>query len=60
VLAERIVLNEQGVVSIPQDYSFEQAATLPCAWNFEKALAPTRVSGRVSLIGILSGQTKQN
>jgi NADPH:quinone reductase-like Zn-dependent oxidoreductase len=31
VLAERIVLSEEGVVAIPAHLSFEQAATLPCA-----------------------------
>lgn len=37
VLAERVVLNETGVVPIPDHLSFEEAATLPCAavtaWN---------------------------
>ena len=37
VLAEQIVLNEEGLVRIPSHMSFEQAATLPCAavtaWN---------------------------
>ena len=37
VLAERIVLNEEGLVKIPSHLSFEEAATLPCAavtaWN---------------------------
>ncbi|TWU08452.1 zinc-dependent alcohol dehydrogenase family protein [Stieleria varia] len=31
VLAERVVLPESGCVSIPESYSFQQAATLPCA-----------------------------
>jgi len=31
VLAEQIVLNEEGLVRIPSHLSFEQAATLPCA-----------------------------
>lgn len=31
VLAESIVLNEEGLVRIPSHLSFEQAATLPCA-----------------------------
>ena len=31
VLAERIVLSEEGVVPIPAHLSFEEAATLPCA-----------------------------
>jgi NADPH:quinone reductase-like Zn-dependent oxidoreductase len=37
VLAEKVVLKEQGVVPIPYHLSFEEAATLPCAaltaWN---------------------------
>jgi NADPH:quinone reductase-like Zn-dependent oxidoreductase len=37
VLAEEVVLPEQGVVKIPEHLSFEEAATLPCAgvtaWN---------------------------
>jgi NADPH:quinone reductase-like Zn-dependent oxidoreductase len=37
VLAERIVLSEEGVVPIPPHLTFEEAATLPCAavtaWN---------------------------
>ena len=37
VLAESVVLHEQGVVKIPDHLSFEEAATLPCAavtaWN---------------------------
>lgn len=37
VLAEQIVLHEEGLVPAPQGYSFEEAACLPCAgvtaWN---------------------------
>lgn len=37
VLAEQVVLSEQGVVPVPPHLSFEEAATLPCAaltaWN---------------------------
>jgi NADPH:quinone reductase-like Zn-dependent oxidoreductase len=37
MLAERVVLSEQGVVKVPEHLSFEEAATLPCAavtaWN---------------------------
>jgi NADPH:quinone reductase-like Zn-dependent oxidoreductase len=37
MLAEYVVLQEDGVVGIPESYSFEDAATLPCAavtaWN---------------------------
>ncbi|MEM9588276.1 MAG: NAD(P)-dependent alcohol dehydrogenase [Planctomycetota bacterium] len=31
VLAERVSLHEDGLVAVPDGYSFEQAATLPCA-----------------------------
>jgi NADPH:quinone reductase-like Zn-dependent oxidoreductase len=31
MLAEEVVLPERGLVKIPQRYTFEQAATLPCA-----------------------------
>jgi NADPH:quinone reductase-like Zn-dependent oxidoreductase len=31
VLAERVVLNQEGLVAAPPSLSFEQAATLPCA-----------------------------
>lgn len=44
VLAEQVVLHEDGVVRIPDSLSFEEAAALPCAgvtaWN------ATMVSGR--------------
>lgn len=44
VLAELVVLHEDGVVRIPDNLSFEEAATLPCAgvtaWN------ATMVSGK--------------
>jgi NADPH:quinone reductase-like Zn-dependent oxidoreductase len=37
MLAEQVVLNESGLVAIPEHLSFEEAATLPCAavtaWN---------------------------
>ncbi len=37
MLAEHVVLHEDGLVAIPRDLSFEEAATLPCAavtaWN---------------------------
>lgn len=37
VLAEKVLLNEQGVVPMPAHLNFEEAATLPCAavtaWN---------------------------
>lgn len=41
MLAEYVVLNEKGLVRIPEHLSFEEAATLPCAgvtaWNALKA-----------------------
>src|SRR5215470_1273028 len=46
VLAEKIVLREEGLVAIPPSLGFEQAATLPCAavtaWNalFESGRTP--------------------
>lgn len=37
VLAEQVVVKEQGLVRMPEGWSFEEAATLPCAgltaWN---------------------------
>ena len=37
VAAERVVLHEEGLVTVPEHLSFEEAATLPCAavtaWN---------------------------
>jgi NADPH:quinone reductase-like Zn-dependent oxidoreductase len=37
LLAQKVVLNEEGLVHIPEPLSFEEAATLPCAavtaWN---------------------------
>jgi NADPH:quinone reductase-like Zn-dependent oxidoreductase len=56
VLAERVVLSEQGFVSIPQDYSFEQAATLPCvavtAWQ---ALTLGRLQAGQTILMLVSG-----
>lgn len=41
MLAEYVVLNEKGLVRIPEHLSFDEAATLPCAgvtaWNALKA-----------------------
>jgi len=31
MLAEQVVLNEEGVVKLPEHLSFEEGATLPCA-----------------------------
>jgi NADPH:quinone reductase-like Zn-dependent oxidoreductase len=71
VLAEKVVLSEEGLVRIPSHLSFEQAATLPCAavtaWNaalVKGALQPgqtlvTLGTGGVSLFaaqfGLISG-----
>ena len=64
VLAEQIVLNEEGLVRIPSHMTFEQAATLPCAavtaWNaalVKGALQPgqtvvTLGTGGVSLFAV--------
>ncbi|HTE16060.1 MAG TPA: NAD(P)-dependent alcohol dehydrogenase [Burkholderiales bacterium] len=64
VLAEQIVLNEEGLVRIPSHMSFEEAATLPCAavtaWNavlVKGALQPgqtlvTLGTGGVSLFAV--------
>ena len=71
VLAEQVVLNEEGLVRIPAHLDFEQAATLPCAavtaWNavFERGglkagqTLVTLGSGGVSLFaaqfGLMAG-----
>jgi NADPH:quinone reductase-like Zn-dependent oxidoreductase len=53
-LAEQIVLNEQGLVRIPDHLSFEEAATLPCAavtaWN-ALAAGDVRPGGTVLILG---------
>lgn len=49
VLAERVVFNQQGLVRIPNGYSFEEAATLPCA-------AVTAWQA-LTLAGLQAGQT---
>ncbi len=65
VLAEHVAMSEQGAVGIPDDLSFEEAATLPCAaltaWH---ALVPfgqvmpgeivlTQGTGGVSVFAVL-------
>jgi NADPH:quinone reductase-like Zn-dependent oxidoreductase len=68
-LSEYIVLNEEGVVSMPASLSFEEAATLPCAgltaWNAlmlsGKPLKPGDTvlclgTGGVSMAGLLFGK----
>jgi len=65
-LAEYIALHEDGVVAIPKNLSFEEAATLPCAgvtaWNAlmvsGKAVKPGETvlclgTGGVSMAGLL-------
>lgn len=69
-LAEYIVLHEDGVVRIPNNLSFEEAATLPCAgltaWNAlmiaGKPLRPGETvlclgTGGVSMAGLLFAKT---
>ena len=55
VLAEFIVLKEKGVVKIPDNLSFDEAATLPCAavtaWHSLFEIAPVKPDSRVLLIG---------
>ncbi|HTV23990.1 MAG TPA: NAD(P)-dependent alcohol dehydrogenase [Polyangiaceae bacterium] len=54
VLAERVVLAEQGLVAAPPSLSFEQAATLPCAGVTAWAAltgAPTAPGQNVLLLG---------
>jgi NADPH:quinone reductase-like Zn-dependent oxidoreductase len=54
VLAERVVLPEQGLVAAPPSLSFEQAATLPCAAVTAWAAlvgAPTTPGQNVLLLG---------
>jgi NADPH:quinone reductase-like Zn-dependent oxidoreductase len=50
VLAERVVLEEQGAVRYPEAYGYEEAATLPCA-------ALTAWVGLVEYGAIQRGQT---
>ena len=48
MLAEQVVLSEDGLVAVPDHLSFEEASTLPCAavtaWNglIEAGLRPAR------------------
>ncbi len=63
MLAEQVVLNEDGLVAVPDHLSFEEASTLPCAavtaWNglIEACLRPgetvlTLGTGGVSLFAL--------
>lgn len=56
MLAEQVVLYESGVVPLPEGYSFEEAATLPCAavtaWHaLMLAGRPLRPGDTVLLLG---------
>lgn len=56
MLAEYVVLNEEGVVAIPTGLSFEEAATLPCAgvtaWSALMVLGkPIQPGGTVLCLG---------
>src|SRR5262249_19280295 len=55
MLAEQVVLSEQGVVAVPAHLSFEEAATLPCAaltaWNALFGDDPVRPGETVLLQG---------
>lgn len=54
VLAEQVALHEDGLVPIPRGYSYQQAATLPCAavtaWQ-ALTLAPLLCGQTVLLLG---------
>jgi NADPH:quinone reductase-like Zn-dependent oxidoreductase len=50
VLAEQVVLHEDGLVAVPDHLSFEEAATLPCA-------AVTAWNGLVEGGGLRAGET---
>lgn len=55
VLADECVFNEEGLVRIPDGYSFEEAATLPCAavtaWHALFETANTRPGSTVLTLG---------
>ena len=55
MLAEQVVLSEQGVVKVPDHLSFEEAATLPCAavtaWNALIREARVKAGDVVVLLG---------
>lgn len=69
IASEYVAFNEQDVVAIPEKYSYEQAATLPCAavtaWNAlfgltGRTLTPgdwvlTQGTGGVSLFAVQVG-----
>lgn len=55
MLAEQVILSEQGVVKIPDHLGFEEAATLPCAavtaWNAINVQGKVRAGDVVLLQG---------
>lgn len=55
VLAERLVLHEDGLVKIPDELSYEEGATLPCAavtaWNALVVEAKIKAGDTVLLLG---------
>lgn len=55
MLAEQVVLNENGLVAIPEHLSFAEAATLPCAaltaWHALVMLGNVRAGQTVLLLG---------
>lgn len=55
VLAEEVVLRADGVVSVPEHLSYEEAATLPCAaltaWNALVEAAHVKAGDIVLLLG---------
>lgn len=54
VLAEQVVLGERGVIPVPNGFSFEEAATLPCAgvtaWNAVAGWPGFAVAGKTVLV----------
>ena len=55
VLAERVVLDQDGLVAVPEHLSFEEAATLPCAaltaWHALVEAGKVKAGERVLLLG---------
>jgi NADPH:quinone reductase-like Zn-dependent oxidoreductase len=55
VLAEYVVFDQQGLVTIPDHLSYQQAATLPCAavtaWNALYGLHPLQPGQTVLILG---------
>lgn len=55
MLAEQVLLSEEGVVRIPDYLSYEEAATLPCAavtaWNYLVEQVSLRAGDTVLLLG---------